>query len=82
MRPVMISALSQLRFASDATLTAIWAGGLLLLAGFSMWAESRRTKRQHIDAVGWMPWTKLFFVCTLVGLTLLVMAIKGWVAPE
>jgi len=55
---------------------------LLLFAGVAMWAEIRRIKRKAIDRVGWMPWTKLFFVSALVGLTLLVMAIAGWMAPE
>lgn len=66
-----------LRFASDATLFALWGGGLLLVAGIAMWADIRRTKRKHIDKVGWMPWTKLFFVCALVGLTLIGLAVKG-----
>lgn len=66
-----------LRFASDATLFALWGGGLLLLAGIAMWAEIRRTRRKHIDKVGWMPWTKLFFVCALVGVTLIGLALKG-----
>lgn len=78
----MLEQISNLRFASDATLFGIWGITLLLFAGVTMWAESRRIKRKAIDRVGWMPWTKLFFVSALVGLTLLVMAIAGWIAPE
>lgn len=78
----MLEQISNLRFASDATLYGIWGGVLLLFAGASMWAETRRIKRKAIDRVGWMPWTKLFFVSALVGLTLLVMAIAGWTGPE
>lgn len=78
----MIPNLSQLRFASDATLIAMWGAGLLLFAVFAVWAEARRTKRKRIDSVGWMPWTKIFFVAALVGLTLLTMAIKGWASAE
>ncbi len=70
-----------LLFASDATLTGIWAGLLLLVALFSMWAEHRRHRRKSIDQVGWFPWTKVFFICTLLGVTLMTMAIKGWVSP-
>jgi uncharacterized membrane protein len=78
----MLERISDLRFASDATLYGLWGGALLLLALIAMWAETRRIKRKAIDRVGWMPWTKLFFVCALAGLTLLVMAIAGWTAPE
>jgi hypothetical protein len=78
----MTEQISNLRFASDATLFGIWGGALLLFAMIAMWAEIRRVKRKAIDRVGWMPWTKLFFVSALVGLTLLVMAIAGWTGPE
>ena len=78
----MFEQISTLRFASDATLYGIWSAVLLLFAGIAMWAETRRIKRKAIDRVGWMPWTKIFFVSALVGLTLLVMAIAGWTGPE
>jgi len=45
-----------------------------------MWAELRRGKRKRIDAVGWMPWNKIFFACALAGLAMLAMGIKGWVS--
>ncbi len=70
--------IEHLRFASDATLFAIWGGALLFIALIAFWAEARRVKRRQIDRVGWMPWTKIFFVCALVGLTLLGMGITGW----
>lgn len=66
-----------LRFASDSTLMLLWGGALLALAGLTMWADIRRTKRKHIDKVGWMPWTKLFFIFALVGITLIGLALKG-----
>ena len=75
---IMTGELHQLRFASDATYAALWGGGLLLLAGLAMWAEVRRTKRKHPDRVGWMPWTTIFFIAALVGITLVSLAIKGW----
>lgn len=74
----MTGELHQLRFASDATLAAMWGGGLLLFAGLAMWAEIRRTRRKHPDRVGLMPWTTIFFVATLIGVTLVSLAIKGW----
>lgn len=74
----MVPELDNLRFASDATLAGIAGGVVLLFAALTLWAERRRMKRQHIDAVGWMPWTKLFFAAMLIGLTLLMFAAKGW----
>ena len=74
----MLSELQNLRFASQATLTAIWGAAVLLIALAALWAERRRVKRKHIDAVGWMPWTRIFFAALLVGITLLMMALKGW----
>lgn len=74
----MLSELSGLRFASDATYAAIGGGALLLIALVALWAERRRVKRTRIDAVGWMPWTRVFFFSLLFGISLLMMAVKGW----
>lgn len=74
----MTGELHQLRFASDATFAALTGGGLLLLAGFAMWADIRRTKRKHPDKVGLMPWTAIFFLAALLGVGLLSLAIRGW----
>ena len=74
----MAPELDNLRFASDATLAGIAGAAVLLFAAVALWAERRRVKRQHIDAVGWMPWTKVFFAAMLVGLTLIMFAAKGW----
>ena len=76
----MLNEPESLRFASDATLAGLWGGGLLLFAVITIWAERRRLKRSDFDRVGWVPWTKLFFVCALVGVVLIGVAIKGWVA--
>jgi hypothetical protein len=78
----MTAELHQLRFASDATFAALWGGGLLLVAGFAMWADVRRTKRKHPDKVGLMPWTSIFFVAALLGVALITLAIKGWGADS
>jgi len=69
---------ASLRFASDATLAGLWGIAMLLLAGLTIWADRRRLKRAEFDRVGWMPWPKLFFVCALLGIMLLGMALKGW----
>lgn len=69
-----------LRFASDATFSALAGGALLLLAAFAGLAERRRLRRKHIDAVGFMPWTTVSFLAVFPGVILLALAMKGWVA--
>jgi hypothetical protein len=67
-----------LLFASDATLTALSGGGLLAIALAALLAERRRNRRAHIDAVGCMPWTGVFFVAFFTGIVLLALAVKAW----
>jgi hypothetical protein len=69
-----------LLFASDATLVGIWAAALLLVALCSAVGERRRLRRKSIDAVGWVPWTTLFFLTFFPGAILLALAVKGWIA--
>ena len=69
-----------IRFASDATLVGLWAGGFLLLAATALLADWRRTKRKDIDRVGCVPWTVVFLASAFIGCGLLVMAVKGWLA--
>ncbi|GGD87830.1 hypothetical protein GCM10011515_04330 [Tsuneonella deserti] len=68
-------------FANDAQLAAIWAGMFLALAAVARVAEARRVRRARIDHVGWVPWTGLFLVCSVIGITLLALAAKGLLAP-
>ena len=67
-----------LLFASDATLAALAGGALLALAVWSAIAERRRLRRNRIDAVGFMPWTAVFFLAFFPGLTLLALGVMGW----
>ena len=67
-----------LLFASDATLVALGGGALLLVALASFLGERRRMRRRHIDAVGWMPWTSLSVLTAFGGLSLLALAVTGW----
>lgn len=67
-------------FASDAKLTGVVGGALLLLAVIALFAEKRRGKRKRIDAVGFMPWTFVFLASAICGAGLLTMAFKGWLA--
>ena len=67
-----------LLFASDATLIGLAGGALLLVALTAFVGERRRLRRRHIDAVGWMPWTTLSVLATFAGLSLLAVAVAGW----
>ena len=67
-----------LLFASDATVAALAGGLLLLLAVISALAERRRLRRQRIDAVGFMPWTAVFFLAFFPGVTLVALGVMGW----
>ena len=67
-----------LLFASDATFAALAGGALLLLAAYSVVAERRRLRRRRIDAVGFMPWTAVFFLAFFPGVTLLALGVMGW----
>ena len=69
-----------LLFASDATLAGLAGGALLLVALWSAVAERRRLRRARIEAVGFMPWTTVFFLSIFPGVTLVAMAVKGWLA--
>ena len=63
---------------------AIIAGSIgiaaALLAAFSRWADLRRLRRSDPDAVGFMPWTGLYFVALFVTCVMLGAAAKAWVA--
>ncbi len=69
-----------LRFASDATLVGLWAGGFLLLALFALLGDWRRSKRKQVDRVGCMPWTPIFLAAVTIGFGLMLVAVKGWLA--
>ena len=64
-------------FASEAEILGLWGVGLLLLAGFAMLMEKRRTRRNDINNVGWVPWFGIFFVCVIVGGGLIALAVPG-----
>ena len=67
----------ELLFASDAELAAIVGAGFLVLAVITNFAERRRIRRERIDRVGWVPWTGLFLVFAVIGLTLLGLGAIG-----
>ena len=69
-----------LRFASDATLLALWGGAFVLLAFTAMIADRFRARRKQIDRVGCMPWTTVFLFAAMIAAGLLSLAVKGWLA--
>lgn len=66
-----------LTFASDADILALWGGGFLLFALFTLVMERRRMKRTRIDGVGWIPWTGLFLTSAVIGGGLLAVAVPA-----
>ena len=67
-----------LLFASDATIVGLIGGALLIVAAVAFLGERRRHRRRHIDAVGWVPWSALSVLATFAGVTLLAVALTGW----
>lgn len=57
---------------------AIAAGLCALLAAVAWVADYRRHRRRHLDRVGFMPWTMVFFWATTGAIVLLALAERGW----
>jgi hypothetical protein len=64
-------------FASDAELAMIAGLVALGFAALMSLAERRRVRRERIDRVGWVPWTGLFLVFAVIGLTLTGLGAMG-----
>lgn len=50
-------------------------------AGVAAWAslaDRRRVRRANLDAVGFMPWTPIFFVALLTACVTLGLAARAW----
>lgn len=67
----------ELLFASEAEIAVIAGAGFLVLAGIMSFAERRRIRRERIDRVGWVPWTGLFLVCAVIGVSLFGLGAMG-----
>jgi hypothetical protein len=67
-----------IRFASEATVLALWGGALLLVSALAAFGDLRRRRRRHIDAVGWVPWRDVSALTAFAGVVLVVMAVSGW----
>lgn len=67
-------------FASDAAIVALWGVAFLLVALAALVMDRRRHSRDRIgapDRVGWVPWTMLFFVCGVLGGSLLAVSVPA-----
>ena len=51
-----------------------------LIAALAWWGDRRRIRRSNLDAVGWVPWTPVFFVGLMVAVVSLGLAARDWVA--
>jgi cell division protein FtsX len=57
---------------------ALTGGSAAALVMLSYWADHKRVRRTVPDAVGWMPWTGLYFVSLLVACVSLGVAAREW----
>jgi drug/metabolite transporter superfamily protein YnfA len=57
----------------------LWAAAALLvaLAGFSIWAERRRTKRADLDRPGLVPWHAVQIFALFLAIAAAALAAKG-----
>jgi len=68
---------SHLTFASDAELIGLGGAGFLIAAVLASVAERRRIRRARIDRVGWVPWTSMFLICAVIGITMIGLGVMG-----
>ena len=61
-------------------LHAIVAGVAVVLAAVAWVADGRRMRRRDPDAVGFMPWTGIFFAALLIAVVLTGLAAREWFA--
>ncbi len=63
----------------DLPIELIAAGGAALVLALIAWlGDRRRMRRSDPDAVGFMPWTAVFFWALLAAILLLGLAAKAW----
>lgn len=64
---------------NDTPFDLLLCGGAAVLLALIAWlADHRRMRRRDPDAVGFMPWTTLFFWAAFVAVLLLAAGGKAW----
>ena len=51
-----------------------------MIAALAWWGDRRRIRRRQLDAVGWMPWTPVFFASLMIACIALGLAARNWFA--
>lgn len=60
--------------------TARWVAAVAAVIAAAAWlGDRRRMNRRDPDAVGWMPWTNLFFIALFIACVFGALAFQGWV---
>ena len=65
-------------FEFDTLLAIGW--GCAAIAALAWWGDRRRVRRADMDAVGWVPWTAVFFFALMVACVALGLAAREWLA--
>ena len=59
-------------------LSGVIGVGAAVIAAFSRWADIRRLRRRDPDAVGFMPWTAIYFCTLFIACIMLGVAARTW----
>lgn len=62
----------------DAVTMGSIGGVAIVLAMIAWWADRRRLRRSDPDAVGFMPWTTIYFLAMMIGCVALGLAARDW----
>ncbi|PSJ43543.1 hypothetical protein [Allosphingosinicella deserti] len=69
--------MTSLDFSEPSTFLWTAAGLLFALAAVAALAEHRRTRRRHLDRVGWVPWNLVQVLAFMGSVVALALAIKA-----
>lgn len=65
----------------DSRILMTICGAVAALIAVVAWVgDHRRHRRKHIDRVGFMPWTAIFFFALMAAVLLLGLSARGWLA--
>jgi MYXO-CTERM domain-containing protein len=66
-----------LLFAGNGIWGVIWGVVFLVLAGFALWRDRRRSKRSHAEQIGCMPWTTISILLIFAAAASFLFAMKS-----